>query len=55
MTKLGVISAVLGAASVALAGPQEDRAAAIQQAREAGIIGARVQSDQAMALVRASG
>lgn len=57
MTKLGVISAVLGAASVALAGPKEDQAAAraqaIQQAREAGLIGTRVQGDRAMALVRA--
>jgi hypothetical protein len=57
MTKLGVISVVLGAASVALAGPDEDRAAAraqaIQQAREAGLIGTRVQGDKAMILVRA--
>ncbi len=57
MAKLGVISAVLGAASVAWAGPQDDqaaaRAAAIQQAREAGILGTRVQGDQAMVLARA--
>jgi hypothetical protein len=57
MTKLGVISVILGAASVALAGPDEDRAAAraqaIQQAREAGIVGTRVRGDKAMVLVRA--
>jgi hypothetical protein len=54
MMKLGVVSVVLGFASVASAGPQEEaRAAAIQQAREAGILGARVQGDKAMTLVRA--
>jgi hypothetical protein len=57
MTKLGVISVVLGAAGVALAGPREDQAAArtaaIQDAREAGLIGTRVQGDKAMVLVRA--
>ena len=57
MTKLGAVSVVLGFASVAFAGPEEDRAAAraaaIQQAREAGILGTRVQGDKAMILVRA--
>jgi hypothetical protein len=54
MTKLGVVCVVLGFASGASAGPQEEaRAAAIRDAREAGILGPRVQGDKAMALVRA--
>lgn len=54
MTKIGIVCVVLGLASVAFAGPQEEaRARAIQQAREAGILGTHVQGARAMALVRA--